>query len=319
MVNKYCAVVFSAALLLFLVFTGCKNKPEEVPEAPAPPVLVSPSNGASFLPDTLTLTWSDTSGRAASFSVQVSTDTGFAAMVTSGSATASSFPITSALSNNTTYYWRVSASDGQRTSAWSEVFSFSPGVSAPSLSSPSEGDLWMPDTLTLSWSGVDGATQYHVQVSIDNLFSTTAIDDSGSVTSFAITSPLASSTTYYWRVSVTKPQGTSAWSMARSFTTWDPLPVPTLSSPSDNATGVALTDLLNWNDPAVWAVSSYHVQVSTDANFLSGVIIDNAAIYTLVTAIASLSDATQYYWRVALIDFRQRQSGWSAIWSFTTQ
>jgi hypothetical protein len=314
------AVVCSACLCAMLF--GCTNKAAEPPEPLAAPILSLPNNGSSFISDTPALSWSDTSAQAISFTVQVATDADFSVIVTSGSAASHSFTITSGLlNNNVTYFWRVSASDGQRTSEWSVVFSFTTGVPAPSLTYPQEGDLYMPDTLTLAWYPVDGATTYYINVSTDYAFSAISINDSSSSASFAISSPLASSSTYYWRVSASKPQGTSAWSTVRSFTTWDTLPAPELSSPSDGAIGVVpAADSLRWSfPPAFWAISSYHVQVSTVSDFSSGVIIDDAAVYPLYITITALSGGTQYYWRVAAIDFRQRHSEWSAVRSFTTQ
>jgi hypothetical protein len=305
-------------MMLFGCYSGSPTKLElEIP------TLSFPYNGMMRVPDTLTLNW-NSSGWATSFSVQVSIDRNFSSLVVSAITTSLSQPIDSPLVNNTTYFWRVSASDGQLTSEWSAVFSFTTGVAAPVLSDPEDNSIWVPETLTLGWSTSIGDSMYYVQVSTDSVFSTFAVNDSTDTASFPIDSPLTQSTTYYWRVSVLKLQGLSGWSATGTFNTVDSLPAPALSYPADSTVNVSLvTDSLKWSSiPSYWA--SYRLQVSTTADFSGNVVMDTTLPSSSLTApIDVLLPATIYFWRVAarlfLTGFMDRQGDWSAVRSFTTQ
>ncbi|MBK9056212.1 MAG: hypothetical protein IPL78_36550 [Chloroflexi bacterium] len=85
---------------------------------------MTPTNGATNQSLQPTLTWNVVSG-ATSYSLQVATDAGFSNVViaVSGLAAANYTPTTS-LANNTTYYWRVLASNGSGDGAYSTAFSF---------------------------------------------------------------------------------------------------------------------------------------------------------------------------------------------------
>jgi hypothetical protein len=311
--------MMTLAGLLSLILVGCyRGSPIKLQLQQ--PTLSFPSNGKKLVPDTLTLTW-NSSGWATSFSVQVSNDIDFSTLVDSAICTAPFLAITSPLVNNTTYYWRVSSSDGQQTSEWSAAFSFITGVAAPELLAPEDKAIWIPETLTVDWSTSSGDLMYYVQVSTDSNFSTAAINDSTHSASFAITSPLTQSTTYYWRVSVLKHQGLSGWSDIGLFTTVDSLPAPLLLYPADGAVNVSRTnDSLKWDSiPSYWA--SYRLQVSTASNFAN--VVMDTTLMELTAPIGSLSGGTHYYWRVAarlyLEGFMDRQGEWSVVRSFTTQ
>jgi hypothetical protein len=89
---------------------------------------------------------------------------------------------------------------------------------------------------------------------------------------------------------------------------------PTLSSPANGATGVALNPAMIWN--AVTGATTYRLQVSTSSSFSSTVVNDSTLSGTSRT-IGPLAGATVYYWRV-----RAKNSygtgNWSTVWSFTT-
>jgi hypothetical protein len=106
---------------------------------------------------------------------------------------------------NTTYYWRVKASQPVD-SPWSEVRSFTVGsVVAPpefepaELMAPAAGTTGVSITPTFMWSPVEGAFNYQVEVSEDDTF-VGASTELATSNVFALTTPLEYSTTYYWRV-----------------------------------------------------------------------------------------------------------------------
>jgi trimeric autotransporter adhesin len=91
---------------------------------PAAPALASPANGATGVATGPTLDWGDSAG-ATSYDVQVATDAAFASVARSASAlAASTWTVTPALGNNTTYFWRARASNSCGSSAWTGGWSF---------------------------------------------------------------------------------------------------------------------------------------------------------------------------------------------------
>jgi chitinase len=89
---------------------------------------------------------------------------------------------------------------------------------------------------------------------------------------------------------------------------------PTLSSPTNGATGVAINPTLSWNSST--GATSYGVQVSTSSNF-STTVVNQTGIATTSYAATGLASSTTYYWRVNATNV-SGTSGWSSTWSFTT-
>jgi lysyl endopeptidase len=89
---------------------------------PAGPALLSPPDGATGQPLTVTLSWSPAAG-AISYTVEVASDAGFGTIVysaTTGGTTAAA----GGLAPETTYYWRVRAANDCGGGPDSAVFSF---------------------------------------------------------------------------------------------------------------------------------------------------------------------------------------------------
>jgi hypothetical protein len=94
-----------------------------------------------------------------------------------------------------------------------------------------------------------------------------------------------------------------------------PPSAPSLSSPSNGATGVSMTPTLQWNAPS--GASSYQVQVATSSLFTTIVFDQSGITNTQVTVSPALSPSTQYYWRANATN-AYGTSDWSSTWSFTT-
>jgi subtilisin-like proprotein convertase family protein len=83
--------------------------------------LATPADGATNVGAAVNFTWNaDTN--AQNYLVEVATDNGFATIVSSGTVTTNSYSAT--LATNTTFYWRVRASNTCLTAPYSTVFSF---------------------------------------------------------------------------------------------------------------------------------------------------------------------------------------------------
>ena len=90
--------------------------------------------------------------------------------------------------------------------------------------------------------------------------------------------------------------------------------VPTLSKPSNAATGISRTKpKLSWNDSA--GAFGYQVQVSKVVDF--SVLEYNTSLLSTIDS-PTLQSRTKYYWRVRSIN-QGGMSAWSSVRSFTTQ
>ncbi len=193
---------------------------------PVAPVLVDPPNGAVDVSTTPTLNW-DSVQYAASFRVQLSTDSTFTIpnLINAGGLTFSQYNVPGGiLNNNTTYYWRVNATNNAGTGPYSQVWRFrtvtSPPVAAPTLLAPPNGSINQPLNLTLDWNDVFGTAGYKLLVSSDSLFNTTLLDTTIVPSQFTMPAGLLNgSSVYYWRVRGFNVGGFGPWSVTWRFTT----------------------------------------------------------------------------------------------------
>ncbi len=267
---------------MFVTWGGCS--------VPAATTLSAPSNGATGVATSTSLSWSAASG-ATSYDVYFGTTSSPALYQN----TTSTSLAVSALSNSTTYYWRVVAKNACGSAASSATNSFTTVAacslpSATTLSAPANGATGVATSTSLSWSAASGATSYDVY------FGTTAspaLYQNTTSTSLAV-SALSNSTTYYWRVVAKNACGSAASSSTNSFTTVAACTLPsaaTLGAPSNGATGVATSTTLSWS--AASGATSYDVYFGTSA---SPALYQNTTATSL--AVSALSNATTYYWRI---------------------
>ncbi len=200
---------------------------------PQAPVLSAPLSGVStpLLSPTLSLNWSApaTGPAATSYTAQVSTSTTFGSTVFLQTGITATYVVPAGLVVGTQYYWRVSASNGGGTGAWSGVWSFNTIAGAPTLSSPANGSVYQPSTFVAYWNAVSGASSYGIQVSTSSGFATLAYSNSVSGGAYATVS-VAPGLTYYWEVNATANGSTSAWSSVWSFTTSTTQAIPLVTS-----------------------------------------------------------------------------------------
>lgn len=278
---------------------------------PEPPLLISPASGSTGLSVTPTLNW-DITSFATEYRVEVALDTAFISPITSQAGiTGTSFDA-SGLADNTTYFWRVRASNSGGSSDWSDVWQFTTVVGAPLLVSPPDGSINLATTLDLTWNSSAGATAYRLQLSTDSTFGTLLKDDSLLTITSSEVGPLTNNTKHYWRVNARNADGTSAWSDVWSFTT--KLAAPVLASPPSGSIDHPTTLTLSWN--SVGGATSYGLQVSTDSSF-NTILVDNSALTTTSSEVGPLANNTEYFWRVRASN-ADGTSDWSTVWSLTT-
>jgi len=88
---------------------------------------------------------------------------------------------------------------------------------------------------------------------------------------------------------------------------------PLLITPSDNASDVAQSAPLIWH----WQANArwYRIQISTDIEFETAVIIDSTMIMDTVLVVDSLASGIRHYWHVSGVNCDGNGS-WSETWSF---
>ncbi|MDP2302849.1 MAG: hypothetical protein Q8N03_10555 [Ignavibacteria bacterium] len=186
---------------------------------PIPPVLLSPTDGATDISLSPTLTWNESSG-ATSYILQVSTNNSFSSFVFSQNVTITNKQI-AGLTNSTKYYWRVSTTNNYGTSTPSDVWSFTTGSppDTPILLTPNDGATDVELLLTLTWNASSGATNYTLQVSKNSSFSNFVYNQSGLTNTSQQITGLIKISKYFWRVIAVNSFGKSVESEIWSFTT----------------------------------------------------------------------------------------------------
>ncbi len=254
---------------------------------PAPPVLVSPTDGASItLP---TFTWLASVG-AWQYEIQVDNDQTFASPVWSARTRALSITPVDALQHGL-LWWRVRAIDASdHAGSWSAAWSFTKHIAGPAPVSPPDGSRQISPIL--SWQSSPGAVRYRVEVDDSSAFTSInrSEETSGLSTALAGWSGLTTEV-WWWRVRGVDAGGHNAGAgPAWRFEKF--VPAPVLSLPTDGAT---LADPnLRWEP--VEGAARYYVQVDDSSAFSS----PNWSVTTANTAATidrSLSSRA-YSWRV---------------------
>ncbi|MEI8233010.1 MAG: hypothetical protein WCG44_04720, partial [bacterium] len=275
------------------------------------------------------------------------------------SGTQATFTLSSPLLDpSTLYYWRSYAIDPAGLNTWSSTqatpysFTTTTAPSAPTLpyAEGSANPTGVADT-TPEFSAVhndadsDAANKYEIEVNANNTFTGTIMWDSNQTAMASLANGVRSTdvsyagsaipldglgTTYYWRIRFTDVNSAvGAWSSVASFSMNVKPVTPTLSSPTNSATNIALLPTLSTTttDPESDTLQ-YKYQVCTDlamtancqtltpaTSYASG----SPASYTLASALDPL---TIYYWRTYAID-ASGSNTWSSTqgtpYSFTTR
>ena len=170
---------------------------------PPSPLLILPANNANNVAINATLRWLS-SPSAASYRVQVSTDSTFSTVFKDSSGIIDTSVSFSGLSNATKYFWRVNATNVNGTSLWPTANKFITiplPPATPITISPATGTVNVPIPTSISWHSLPTATTYRLQISTTANFNNIIKDTTGiSDTSISL-SGLANSTQYYWCIS----------------------------------------------------------------------------------------------------------------------
>ncbi|MDR8390925.1 Ig-like domain-containing protein [Aliifodinibius sp. S!AR15-10] len=277
------------------------------------PQLTTPGDGSTGVETEVALNWNSVE-YADSYRVELATSSDFSFGVSTQTVSATSATFT-ALDFETTYFWRVTATNSLGDGGTSNVFSFTTRsesqLASPTLTSPTDGTETSTSVL-FSWNSVSGATGYRLLVATDSEFNSITVDNSSIETQLEV-STFDYSTTYYWKV-VASDGSKSSESEVRSFTTYSGLAAaPVLESPADGATDVATEVTLRWSVAEL--ADTYRVELSTDSNFGSSV--QSKTVSATEASFSGLDFSTTYHWRVTSIN-SQGDGGTSQAFGFTT-
>ena len=107
-------------------------------EKPQPVTLISPGNGTYTADTTPEFSWYDLGSDEVDYNIQVDDDPNFSSPVIDtsvGDGDTTTYTPTTALSDETIYYWRVAAVDREGLGNWSEIRSFTVDTRAPTIDS----------------------------------------------------------------------------------------------------------------------------------------------------------------------------------------
>ncbi|MBE2279365.1 MAG: family 10 glycosylhydrolase [Ignavibacteriaceae bacterium] len=188
---------------------------------PASPQLVSPASGSGSVTSAVTLKWNYLPG-ASNYRLQVSTNSNFSTLFLDVSnLTDTSYNVTG-MAGETTYYWRLRASNPAGAGNFSASFSFSTGFpGAPSLLVPANAQTGVGIDSFLVWRANPLAATYDVQLSTSTNFDpgTLVIDATGVTDTTLSYSGLDYNRLYSWRVRAINPLGSGEWSVSNRFRT----------------------------------------------------------------------------------------------------
>ncbi len=107
-----------------------QEQPPAAEGAPSIPTLLSPANGSTDQPLSITLSW-NAADAATSYRLQVSTSSSLASTVLDQSGITGMSQLVAGLSYGTLYYWRVNASNSYGASNWSVIWNFTTQAAPP--------------------------------------------------------------------------------------------------------------------------------------------------------------------------------------------
>jgi Bacterial Ig-like domain len=309
----------SAALLSLLLLVGVAPAAVQAVAPADPPVLTSPSAGATVNANPI-LSWDAVTG-ATKYRVQVSASDTFSPLLYNVDTynTSATPPTDLPLGN---LYWRVAGMDTASAlgpfadSNFTKQWGVAPNPTAPAdgavLDYPSEPPLF-------TWEPLAGAASYELEIDdAADFIGAQRYPNSGTNpnTSFTLIDQQATGQTFYWHV-----RGKSAttgvvsdWSETRFYSiAWND--VPALTSPTDGSSVEQV--VLDW-EPVVGA-AEYQVQVSPNIDFSNNVPIDAIVTGTRYSPPNGLNNGS-YFWRVRARDKESgttNNGGWSDSWVFT--
>jgi photosystem II stability/assembly factor-like uncharacterized protein len=296
--NPKTLAISGTDILLGTIGRGVWKRPVSQVTAPIMPTLLTPLNKTIGTPIDLTLNW-NALPNALTYRLQISTDSTFAKIPFEWNITGTTSKKVFNLAYNTTYYWRVNASNDCGTGLYSAKFSFTTILAPPMQFLPMNGTSF-DSTLTIRfiWKASSGATSYKLQISKDFNFLNNVMEYNSLSDTTKLVTGFIRNNNYYWRVNASNNTGTNSYSSTWMFKTV--LLPPALVSPSNNSVVDSTKGFVfSWKE--AYAAASYRLQISTNKDFTNVVFDRDGITYTLYQTTAYEVNGT-YYWKVCVTD-----------------
>lgn len=192
-----------------------------VPEVPD---LLEPQYGEEDVDINTTFNWIWTESDY--FTLQVATDMNFENLLIDEQVTGSEYTVAEPFDWTTEYYWRMKTMLYEIESDWSNTRSFTtqqiPLCAQVELAGPEDGYKDSPRETVLSWSPVQYARSYQLQIKKDDIqFQDADLDEETTETSFDVSGTILPNSLYNWRVRAINESGEGEWSAIWHFLTAD--------------------------------------------------------------------------------------------------
>ncbi len=306
-------------------FSFNKNWSNDEGNRPAP---ISPVGGVtrSAFPAE-DFSWTPSMG-AAGYKLEIATDPQFGNVVYSAETVKPHHTPLERFAANT-YYWRVTPfayytnSSNRVNGTASETANFQFAWNAPPqlIEPPALAGGQTPELRFLprfSWTAVEGAEEYQLQISTDQNFGTSVTNYTTRSTDFTPVQALSNDQEYFWHVKAVNYDGfSSAWSETRRFRAkWNV--APKLLTPANNQTLVSYP-YFHWEPVA--GAERYKIRI-TDGTGDSATLMAEATIYNVNNYthpgpwLQKLQFDHDYFWQVQALDARNNYTPWSQAFSF---
>lgn len=266
--------------------------------------------------------WLNGSSAGLTFNVTLAKDTAFTVGVVNLTGLTTTSTTLAALTNGTTYFWRVRSSDGITPSAWSATATFttvsSGGTEVPILSWPIGGTTVWGTSQGFSWylNSSPVGKNYQYQLDTLNTFAT-KFTSAVLTTNSATNSSLLPGKIYYWRARTIAGTDTSAWSAAESFVTYasSGAITPIAATPDNGVIVPTSAPVLGWFVPTdASKTSGYELEYSNSASFVNSTKV--TGLTTNQHPINGLVAGAPVYWRVRSVGNDGSVSNFSETSSF---
>lgn len=278
---------------------------------PLAPNLISPTDGERTPKDQPTFTWTSP-GIEAEYRIEIDESIDFDQPLINALLTDITYTPDLALDGGD-FYWRVQATTAAGRGDWSPVWQVTivTEPDAPVLLSPEDDLETCESTPTFTWSALDQALEYELEVDDNDSFNSPDVSAVELSNRYTPIQPLGPGD-YHWRVNGRNEFFTGPWSPSWRIVILDVTGVPALVSPWDGALVGEWPPTLTWTH--VEGAYSYHLQVDDSPDFLTPLVDLEDVLDTSYTP-ASLPIGT-YYWRVAA-DGNCGIGEWTTLRSFS--
>jgi hypothetical protein len=269
---------------------------------PAIPALVSPNDGVTGMSLTPTLSWTGDICTE-NFRLIVAKDTDFTQVIYNSVLTQTSQTLP-ALSQDTKYFWKVKSKNSVDSSDYSTARNFTTilnPAAIPEYVSPANGDTNRNPVDNFVWRKVQYADIYHVQIALDQNFTSLIANDS-TLTDTSFTTPsLNNCVTYYWHVRAKNRSGSAGYSALRNFKIKTAIAgAPVLDNPVNGKDSLVENVTLQWHagDPCT---NSYYFHVSRNSSFTDTVM--NGRTSSTTFNLTGLAGNVYYFWHVRAVNY----------------